>query len=132
MATLPSLLTGKKKIIFFALGFVLFAGVGAWLIFSSSGTEDTTGIVEEIPSQDKQATSEAEQLAIDIQKKLDFFSQKETIDFFERHDDLIPIYVELSELAAENPFEGASALQPSQPEGGEEVIVEEPVATTEE
>ena len=125
------MLLRNKKILFFVLGFLVVIGVGSWLIFSSSGdtelqSEEAGGAAV---SGDEQKTSEAEQLAEDIQNKLNFFAHKGLMDFFEKHQDLIPVTVGLSELAVENPFQdfpksGGEFLQ--EEEAGAEEIISQP------
>jgi hypothetical protein len=122
MPDIKNILLKNKKILFFVLGFAVVIGIGSWFVFSSP---DETVVVddEEVAgtlSGDEQKTSEAEQLAEDIKSKLGFFSQKGVIDFFEKHDDLIPITVSLSELAVENPFQAFPKSE------GEYLSIEEP------
>jgi|GEM_PF-3365040 len=131
MPDIKNIFLKNKKILFFVLGFAVVIGIGSWFVFSSPDEAvvvDDEGVAVGALSGDEQKTSEAEQLAEDIKSKLGFFSQKGVIDFFEKHDDLIPITVSLSELAVENPFQAfpkseGEYLSMEEP-SGEEVIAQ--------
>ena len=106
MASINEIFSGKKKLLVFALVGVVLA-VGAYFLLGSKAEVGVEGdaFSQKMREQDDTRVTEAEQLIKNMKAHLSFFENSGVADYFDKHDLIIPVEVDLSELSVDNPFE---------------------------